>query len=397
MLSKYRIAFADPRARAFSTAGFIARMPISMVGIGVLMYVETARGNYTLAGAVSATGAVSAAIGGPITSRLTDRLGQHRVLPWQILIAVSTAVALIFTIPSNLSAYWIFAFTIVSGFFAPSIGALVRARWTALLISGPVLITAFSVESMIDEIIFVIGPSIAAVTSVNIHPAAPQSIAAVFLIVGGAWLISMRDTEPPINLTQLKHGKPVVFKNGLLWLVFIHFLAGIFFGSIETTMIAFTDFAGVPIAAGLLLALWSIGSLIGGIFYGSNDFKLPLPNQLVLISLVLIPPALLLPFVNSLTLMAFLSILAGFGIAPLLIAAASIAQQRAGDGRTTEAIASMYSGIAVGFAFAAASSGWLVDNHGTNWSFAVGTGAAFAILIGILLARNSLLKPIAAR
>jgi MFS family permease len=397
MLSKYRTAFADPRARAFSTAGFIARMPISMVGIGVLMYVESARGNYTLAGAVSATGAISAAVGGPITSRLTDRLGQHRVLPWQILIAVSTAVALIFTIPSDLSAYWIFAFTIVSGFFAPSIGALVRARWTALLVSGPVLITAFSVESMIDEIIFVIGPSIAAFTSVNIHPAAPQSIAAVFLIVGGTWLISMRDTEPPISLVQIKHGKPVVFKNGLLWLVFIHFLAGIFFGSIETTMIAFTDFAGVPIAAGLLLALWSIGSLIGGIFYGSNDFKLPLPNQLVLISLALIPPALMLPFVNSLTLMALLSVLAGFGIAPLLIAAASIAQQRAGDGRTTEAIASMYSGIAVGFAFAAASSGWLVDNHGTNWSFAVGTGASLAITVGILLARSSLLKPIAAR
>jgi MFS family permease len=104
-----------------------------------------------------------------------------------------------------------------------------------------------------------------------------------------------------------------------------------------------------------------------------------------------------LPFVNSLTLMALLSVLAGFGIAPLLIAAASIAQQRAGDGRTTEAIASMYSGIAVGFAFAAAASGWLVDNRGTNWSFAVGTAAAFAITIGILFARNGLLKPIAAR
>jgi MFS family permease len=380
MLQKYRIAFADPRARAFSFAGFIARMPISMVGIGVLMYVESARGNYTLAGSVSAIGAISAAIGGPLTSRLTDRVGQHRVLPWQILIAVTTAIALIFTIPSNLPAVWIFVFAIISGFFAPSIGALVRARWTALLVSGPVLITAFSVESMIDEIIFVIGPSIAALTSVNIHPAAPQSIAAVFLIVGGTWLISMRDTEPPINR-----------------MVFIHFLAGIFFGSIETTMIAFSNFAGVPIAAGLLLALWSIGSLIGGIFYGANEFSMPLPNQLVLISLVLIPPAVLLPFINGLGLMAVLSILAGFGIAPLLIAAASIAQQRAGDGRTTEAIASMYSGIAVGFAFAAASSGWLIDNHGTNWAFSVGTGAALAITLGTLAAQNSLLKPLSTR
>lgn len=394
MLNKYRLAFADPRARAFSFAGFIARMPISMVGIGILMYVESARGNYTLAGAVSATGAIASAVGGPITSRLTDRFGQHRVLPWQIFIVVTAAAALIFTIPSNLPAIFIFIFATISGFFAPSIGALVRARWTALLVSGPVLITAFSVESMIDEIIFVIGPTVAAFTSVNIHPAAPQVIAVVFLLIGGSWLISMRDTEPPINQQQIKHGKPVVFRNGLLWLVFIHFLAGIFFGSIETTMIAFSDFAGVPIAAGFLLALWSIGSLIGGIFYGASDFKMPLPKQLILISLVLIPPAVIVPFVDSLAVLAVMSVMAGFGIAPLLISAASIAQQRAGDGRTTEAIASMYSGIGVGFAFAASSAGWLIDNHGTSWAFTVGTGAAFAITLGTLLAQGRLSRPI---
>ncbi|MFM1905964.1 MAG: hypothetical protein RIT32_760 [Actinomycetota bacterium] len=394
MLNKYRLAFADPRARAFSFAGFIARMPISMVGIGILMYVESARGNYTLAGAVSATGAIASAFGGPITSRLTDRFGQHRVLPWQIFIVVAAATALIFTIPSNLPAIFIFVFATISGFFAPSIGALVRARWTALLVSGPVLITAFSVESMIDEIIFVIGPTVAAFTSVNIHPAAPQVIAVVFLLIGGSWLISMRDTEPPINQQQIKHGKPVVFRNGLLWLVFIHFLAGIFFGSIETTMIAFSDFAGVPVAAGFLLALWSIGSLIGGIFYGASDFKLPLPKQLILISLVLIPPAVIVPFVDSLAVLAVMSVMAGFGIAPLLISAASIAQQRAGDGRTTEAIASMYSGIGVGFAFAASSAGWLIDNHGTSWAFTVGTGAAFAITLGTVLAQGRLSRPI---
>jgi MFS family permease len=394
MLHKYRLAFADPRARAFSFAGFIARIPISMVGIGVLMYVESARGNYTLAGAVSASGAVAAAIGGPITSRLTDRLGQHRMLPWQILIVTLAASALIFTIPSDLSPIWIFVFAAISGFFSPSIGALIRARWTAMLVSGPVLITAFSVESMIDEIIFVIGPTVAAVTSVNIHPAAPQSIAVVFLLIGGSWLISMRDTEPPINTSQIKHGKPVVLNNGLLWLVFVHFLAGIFFGSIETTMIAFSDFAGVPVAAGLLLALWSIGSLVGGIFYGGSDINMALPNQLIVIATILIPPALILPFVDSLAIMALMSIAAGFGIAPLLISAASIAQQRAGSGRTTEAIASMYSGIGVGFATAAATSGWLIDNHGTSWAFTVGTGAAFAILLGALIGRRALLRPI---
>jgi MFS family permease len=89
-----------------------------------------------------------------------------------------------------------------------------------------------------------------------------------------------------------------------------------------------------------------------------------------------------------------MSVMAGFGIAPLLISAASIAQQRAGDGRTTEAIASMYSGIGVGFAFAASSAGWLIDNHGTSWAFTVGTGAAFAITLGTVLAQGRLSRPI---
>ncbi len=98
--------------------------------------------------------------------------------------------------------------------------------------------------------------------------------------------------------------------------------------------------------------------------------------------------------VGSLSVMALMSIAAGFGIAPLLISAASIAQQRAGAGRTTEAIASMYSGIGVGFATAAATTGWLIDNHGTSWAFSVGTAAALAITAGTLLGRSALSRPI---
>ncbi len=394
MLSKYRLAFQDPRARAFSSAGFVARLPISMVGIGILMFVEHARGSYALAGSVFAIGALANSIGGPVTSRLVDKFGQSKVLPWQIATVVTTSSILIFIIPSDLPSYLIFVIHSIGGFCAPSIGALVRARWTALLVSGPLLITAFSVESLIDEIIFVIGPAVAAFTSVEIHPAAPQLIGMACLVAGGIWLLSLKATEPKVNFESKKHGKPVAFQFGLPWLVGIHFFAGVFFGAVETTVIAFSDFADAAVFAGVILAMWSIGSLTGGLIYGSIDFKMPLSKQLGLLGALLVPPALALPFVNSIWQLALLSVLAGFGVAPLLIAAASMAQQRAGDGRTTEAISSMYSGIGLGFAFAAAGAGLLIDNHGTEWAFFIGSMASLAITLLALVAQKSLETPV---
>jgi MFS family permease len=390
MFNKYRQVFAGNSAWRFSTAGFIARMPISMVGIGVLMFVQAERGSYTIAGALSATIAISGAIGGPISSRLVDRLGQHRVLPFQISITVASAIALIFLIPSDTPVGYLFIFAISSGLASPTIGALVRARWTSLLKSGPILLTAFSIESIIDEMIFILGPTVAATTSVKIHPAAPQIIAAVLLLIGGTWLASMRDSEPELHPRQNEHRRPVIFANGLPYVWVIHLAAGGFFGAIELSIIAVTEQADRPIYGGIFLALWSVGSLIGGLIYGGSDIKTPLATQLILISAILIPASVALIFVESFTILAILSVVAGFGIAPLLIVSMGITQQRSPVGRTTEAISTMYAGLGLGFAAATAVTGWLIDNRGTNYAFGVGALTAIVTLLVSLAARKRL-------
>jgi MFS family permease len=388
MLTKYRQAFAGNSAWRFSTAGFIARLPISMVGIGVLMYVEAERGSYAIAGAVSGSIAIASAIGGPLSSRLIDKLGQHRVLPIQILIITICSIALVLLIPSSVPAPYLFIFSIGSGIAYPSIGALVRSRWTALLVSGPILLTAFSIESIIDELIFIVGPTIAATTSVKIHPAAPQVIAIFLLAGGGLWLASMRNSEPPINAHQGKRGKPVIFQNGLIYLWGVHIASGIFFGAIETSIIAFTKIAGQPIYAGIVIALWSFGSLVGGIVYGGVHFKSPLHKHLIVVSFLLVPATAAMVFVNSIFMLALLTIAAGIGVSPLLIASAAITQRRSPVGRTTEAIATMYSGIGLGFAFALAMAGWLIDNRGTDYSFALGAMAALVTFAITIIGRN---------
>ena len=388
MLNKYRQAFAGNAAWRFSTAGFIARLPVSMVGIGILMYVEAERGSYAIAGAVSGSISIAAAIGGPLSSRLVDKLGQHRVLPIQILLIVICSMALVLLIPSNVPAPYLFIFSIGSGLAYPSIGALVRSRWTALLVSGPILLTAFSIESMIDELIFIVGPTIAATTSVKIHPAAPQVIAMFLLAGGGLWLASMRNSEPPINKHQGKHGKPVILQNGLIYMWGVHIAIGMFFGAVETSIIAFTKIAGQPIFGGIVMAVWAFGSLLGGFVYGGLHFKSALQNQLIVVSLLLIPATVAMVFVESILALALLSIAAGIGISPLLIASAAITQRRSPVGRTTEAIASMYAGIGLGFAFAAAMAGWLIDNRGTSYSFALGAFATLFTFAITVIGRN---------
>lgn len=388
MLNRYRQVFAGNSAWRFSTAGFIARLPVSMVGIGILMYVEAERGSYTIAGAVAGSISIAAAIGGPLSSRLVDKLGQHRVLPIQILLIVLCSMALVVLIPSDVPAPYLFIFSIGSGLAYPSIGALVRSRWTALLVSGPVLLTAFSIESIIDELIFIVGPTIAAATSVKIHPAAPQVIAMFLLAGGGLWLASMRSTEPPINKHQGKHGKPVILQNGLIYMWGVHIAIGMFFGAVETSIIAFTKLAGQPIYGGIVMAIWAFGSLLGGFVYGGLHFKSPLHKQLIVVSLLLVPATAAMIFINTISMLALLAIAAGIGISPLLIASAAITQRRSPVGRTTEAIASMYAGIGLGFAFAAAMAGWLIDNRGTNYSFALGAFATLVTFLITVIGRN---------
>ena len=388
MLNRYRQVFAGNSAWRFSTAGFIARLPVSMVGIGILMYVEAERGSYTIAGAVSGSISIAAAIGGPLSSRLVDKLGQHRVLPIQILLIVLCSMALVVLIPSDVPAPYLFIFSIGSGLAYPSIGALVRSRWTALLVSGPVLLTAFSIESIIDELIFIVGPTIAATTSVKLHPAAPQIIAMFLLAGGGLWLASMRSTEPPINKLQGKHGKPVILQNGLIYMWGVHIAMGMFFGAVETSIVAFTKLAGQPIYGGIVMAVWAFGSLLGGFVYGGLHFKSALHDQLIVVTLLLVPATAAMVFVDSILMLALLSIAAGIGISPLLIASAAITQRRSPVGRTTEAIASMYAGIGLGFAFAAAMAGWLIDNRGTSYSFALGAFATLFTLAITLIGRN---------
>src|SRR5215472_5203239 len=158
-----------PGALGFSSAGFIARMPMSMFGLGTVLLIAALTRRYGLAGVVAAVGSVGYAVGAPQFAKLTDRHGQRRVLRPQVMVFTAATAALMVVVSS-----------LLAGSTMPSMGPMVRARWSALLAGTTRLHTAFSLESVADEIIFMVGPVAVALLATDVYPAA--GLAAALLL-----------------------------------------------------------------------------------------------------------------------------------------------------------------------------------------------------------------------
>ena len=157
-LSAYRQVLRDPRARAFSAAGFVARLPLSMTGLGIVLLVSLTSGSYGRAGLVAAVSTLTAAAVAPLWGRAIDVVGQARVLVLAAMINSSSLAVLVISVQLD----WPLALTLAAAFGVgvgfSSAGSSVRARWTARLRDSPLLQTAFALEAVLDEVVFIVGP-----------------------------------------------------------------------------------------------------------------------------------------------------------------------------------------------------------------------------------------------
>ncbi|BDD75336.1 hypothetical protein JCM4020_59560 [Streptomyces coelicolor] len=229
MASPYRALFAAPGTKGFSTAGFLGRMPLSMMGIGVVTMISQLTGRYGLAGALSATIALAAAVAGPQVSRLVDRYGQRRVLRPATLVSLTAAAVLLPAAHYGWPDWVLFAACVGIG-CVPSLGAMVRARWAALYRGTPQLHTAYSFESVVDEVCFIFGPIISIGLSTAWFPEAGPLLAACFLATGVFWLTSQRATEPEPHPREHKGGGTALRSRGLQVLVGTFAATGTIFG-----------------------------------------------------------------------------------------------------------------------------------------------------------------------
>jgi len=394
MISTYRRVLGLPGALAFSMSGLVARLPISMVTLGIVLLVSTRTGSYSLAGAVSASYLFANAAFAILQARVVDRRGQSRVLPWTIAAFAAGLGLMMVAVEAGWPTPWPHLFAAVAGAALPQVGSCIRARWSNLLPDRALLQTAFAFEAVVDETVFIVGPTLVTLLATTLHPLAGLGAAIVTGVGGTAALVVQRRTEPAPGGHHHSHGSGPMGWPVLGPLTVCSFAMGALFGSTEVATVAFAGELGNKPLSGLMLAIWAAGSLLAGAVTGAVPLDVPHGTRfrwgLLVLALLMTP----LPFVHGFAPLAVVLFLAGFAISPTLIASVAWIEETVPGGRITEGITIASTGLAAGVAPGAAAVGVVIDRSGASagyWVPAVaglaGAAVAFAASLVIRLTR----------
>ncbi|MGE6786168.1 MFS transporter [Ensifer adhaerens] len=381
MANPYTQIFAAKGTVGFTLAGLVSRLPLSMMGIGIITMLAQSRSSYGLAGGVAAAFTLASALLAPQVSRFVDRFGQSRVLP------VAAALSLLGTSALLVSTHWqapdwtLFAFAILAG-CTPSMSAMTRARWTELYRGRPELKTAFSLESVFDEICFIVGPPIAVGLSVGLFPEAGPLAAAVCLAVGVTAFVLQTRTEPPVKPAETVAPGSVLRYPALRVLIAALAGMGVIVGTIDVVSVAFAEAEGRPAAASLVLSLYALGSCIAGLAFGAVRIGLPLPKLFLIGAGMTAAGTLPLLFAGGISSLAVMMFLSGVFFAPTMIVALSIGEVAVPPSKLTEGLTWLTTGLGTGVAAGAAVSGGVVARFGVPAGFTIAL-AAGALIVGV--------------
>jgi hypothetical protein len=382
--SPYVRLFAVPGAGAFSFAGWLARLPMPILGLGAVLLVEGASGSYALAGAVAGTLALVGALAGPLWARAMDRRGQGAVLRLAFtgyLLSGSTFVA---AVVAGAPTWSWFLLAGLTGACGPNVGSIVRARWAHAL-DADRRQTAFAFESVVDEVVFVIGPPLVTLLATLVNPPVGFMTGVVIGFCGGMWLSRLRDTEPPVHPREAGRSvRPALLAPAVIAVVLPYLAVGAVFGAMDVVVVAFAEFEGVPPFAGLALAVYAAGSLVAGLVYGVLKLPGSLAARFVGCALLFGVAAQALLLARSLPLLLVTVFVAGLAIAPVLVSGMSLVESRVPRASLTEALTWVFTGLTLGVTVGSALAGAAVDAWGAQTAFAVpATGAALAALLAV--------------
>lgn len=373
-----------PGALRFSAAGLLARSGQAMLGLGLILMVSELYDSYRLAGMLTAVWAVSWALGTAVLSNLVDRYGQRRVMYPAAMVSASALLVMIGFALLQWPIWALIPPSVVAGAMGGSPGALVRARWKHLLNDADGLHTAFSLESALDEITYMIGPILATALAVGVHPAAGLVAAAASSMLGAVLFYSQRATEPPVQPQPAaeRHGPGQVLRRpGVAGVVVVNLLIGAMFGGIDVTVVAATTSWDQRPAAGVVLGAFSLASAAAGLLYGARAWGSALWLRFVVIVVAMFGAAAALIASDSVITLALFGMLFGITVAPTLINGNSLIGRLVPETQLTEGLAWMGTGIGIGAAVGSGLCGSTIDLVGYRESFMVVAGFGLVALI----------------
>ena len=378
-----------PSAARLLALSVLARVPLAMVGIALLVHAQHLTGSFASAGAVAGAYAVTVGAGGPLLAALVDRRGQTAIL----LLSAGVSTVLLFALgllPQRVPLAGILVLAAGIGLATPPIGPCLRTLLPSVLTDADDLRAAYAVDASASELAWVSGPPLALGLGAGWSTGAPLVLAGLVLLVATAALAlqpASRTWRPPDAIEPAGRGSSLRGA-GVRTLVLALAAVGFLFGAVEVAVTASAASLGSTTAAGPLLALWGLGSLAGGVLVAHLGGGTRGAHGLALVLAGLAAGHLaLVASAGSLVALAAALLVAGTAIAPTYATAYAMVERLAPEGTLTEAFAWLATAIAVGTAAGSAVAGTTVEHAGPVAAFALAGGAgAIAVLTTILRA-----------
>ena len=373
----YAELFKTPGVAVVLFAQLLARFSFGMQTITFAIHLEHVYGNYTVAGLAIAASTVGGAISAPILGRLVALYGIKRVVISCSLI-VPIGLILIGFVPMSEGLVIITALGL--GLFVPPIQPGARAVYPTLVKTESQRNTLFSVDAILQEVIWIVGPVLATVLIATISTSAPIVVMIVVQIVGGLWFALLPQVQgAPIPRSTKRMGSvlraPLVRAMIIINLLFVGSFSALEIGAVAAVGKA---------EAGIVLAMLSIGSVIGALAFGHrarSPYALSKQLGIVLIGDLLI-------FFNAtdplwLGVCLFIS---GIGVATAFATISAIIGKAIPLDDTPEVYGWIGSGQNIGYGIGAALAGVLVDQISGTASFAFASGLdGVAMLVALLV------------
>ena len=366
---------SNPAAGRLFAISIVARMPLAMLGIGLLVHAERLTGSLAAAGAATGAYALGLAAGGPVLGRLADRRGQTLVL---LAGAAAEAVLLVLAgaVPVGVAAPVLVAVAAAIGACTPPLGACVRTLLPDLIGDEDAVRAASAVDASVVEITWVAGPPMILAAGAALSTGAALALAGVVLLFATAGFAAQpasRRRRPVAVATREPGGS--LRAPAVRTLVLALLGVGGLLGAAEVAVTASVSAA----AAGPLLALWGAGSLAGGLVAAraGGGARTGTGLALVLAGLAAGHLALAGAAGSAIALGAGLAV-AGGAIAPAYATVYAMVERAAPVASLTEAFAWLATAAAVGSALGAVAAGVVAESFGPAAAFGLAGALGFA-------------------
>jgi MFS family permease len=387
----YRRIFASPHVLQLTIASVVARVPVGMTGVALVIYVHDRTGSFGAAGAVAGASTIGLALTAPVLGRLVDRRGPRPVLVPAAAVAAAALAALVLVGNAGGGTLALVVLAGLSGAALPPVGGILRHLWPDL-VDEELLVNAYVLDSILIEAVFISGPLLTGLLAATAGASAALLAAAGLSLVGTVWFAA----QPPVWRIEPApaphHTRAGALASPVIrLLVFTGFGVGSTFGALDVTGPAFGAAHGSSALGGPFGASLALGSAIGALVYGAAPERFGTPAQAT-VRLALFQPLICLPLLLAPTVgvMLALGVLAGTFIAPTITARTQIAREAMPPGTGTEVFTWLSLSLMIGASAGSAIAGPIVQAGG--WRAGVVLAAALPALgLPFLLARRGLL------